>query len=314
MEDRPAALLIRRLHEASSRRTALGVALAGLPGFLGLIDATAKRKRHKPTKRCSHCGQCRHCVRGRCQAVANGAGCRNGGICEAGACVGFAGCPPGCPVCAACTSPAGLCETQPNGQAGNQCETPKVCCSGECCDPIHQCNADGACATCAEVCSSRCPICLSTTTGQTFCAVEGSTRCTGQACRLASDCGVDAPFASACVISVTNRATNTTTQGCGAPVGTGMCWDFTPCTPCAQSCPVTCHQCLTLAEGGTRCSGPSVSCTNTRCTTNADCAGAGVGAVCVISATDRATNTTSQGCGAAVGAGTCWHVTFCSIG
>lgn len=314
MDDRPPTMLVRWLNEGSSRRTALGVALTGLLGVLGQIDATAKGKHHKPAKRCRHCGECRHCVRGRCRAVANGTRCRNGGVCEAGACVSFAVCPAACPVCSACPSPRGLCETQPNGQPGHQCETPKVCCSGQCCDPVHRCNAAGACATCAEVCSSHCPLCLSTTTGETFCAIEENARCTGQACRFVSDCGIDAPFASACVISVTDRTTNTTTQGCDVPVGTGVCWDFTPCTACAQQCPAACHQCLTLAEGGMRCTGASESCTETRCTTSADCAGVGTGAVCATSVTDRATNTTRQGCGVPVGTGTCWNITPCSIG
>src|SRR3954471_20550187 len=212
MDGRRIDALVRWLSERSSRRTALGLALAGLLGPLGHADAKGKKKHHKPGKRCGHCGECRHCVRGRCQAVTNGAGCSNGGTCEAGACVSFAVCPAACPACSACPLPTGLCQAQPNGQPGHQCVEPKVCCSGTCCDPIHQCNATGACATCAEICSSRCPLCLSTTTGDTFCAISENARCTGQPCRFVSDCGVDAPFAIACVVSVTDRTTNSTTQ------------------------------------------------------------------------------------------------------
>lgn len=309
MAGRPPTLLVRWLHERSSRRTALGVALAGLPGFLGLSDATAKRKHHKPTKRCSHCGECHHCVRGRCRAVTNGSHCRNGGICEAGACVGFAVCPPGCPVCSACTSPTGLCETQPNGQAGHQCETPQVCCNGRCCEFIHECNSDGNCATCEEACPRGCDC---------FTLADGSKVCGGRrshaTCGSCTDCPVDAPFASACVTSFTDRFTNTTQQACGLPVGKGTCWDIEPCTECVQACPTpACVKCLNLAEGGIHCSGAGATCNPTPCSTNAACAEAGVGAVCAISVTNRATGTTSQECGAAVGTGRCWIPTICNI-
>jgi hypothetical protein len=300
------------LSGGSSRRAAIGLGLAGLLAPLGHGDATAKNKKHhNPVKRCGNCAECHHCVKGRCRAVTNGSHCSNGGICEAGACVSFAFCPPGCPTCSACTSATSLCEAQPNGQPGNQCESPQVCCNGSCCEVIHECNSDGNCATCEEACPRGCDLCLTLSDGSKVCGGRRS-HCTGGG--SCTDCPVDVPFTPACVTSVTDRATNTTTQGCGVPVGTGTCWDIEPCTECVRACPTAaCLKCLNLAEGGIQCSGSGATCNSTPCSTNASCSEEGPGAVCANSVFDRNTNTTTQECGGTVGTGRCWIPTNCNI-
>src|SRR5262245_4158940 len=81
-------------------------------------------------------------------------------------------CPSVCPVCQTCNVTTGLCEAPAsrNGQPGQDCASPRVCCSGLCCDPIHACNATGVCATCAEVCAANCTLCATLADGGTACA------------------------------------------------------------------------------------------------------------------------------------------------
>jgi hypothetical protein len=135
-------------------------------------------------------------------------------------------CPPTCPVCQTCNASTGTCEVRPDGNAlpGQNCQSPRVCCSGTCCEPIHACNAAGGCATCAEVCGPTCGYC--------FTLADGGTACGGDTlgCTLRSACvrTADCPAGSVCVTAVTNRHFNTTEQQCGV-VGSGSCYTMNPC-------------------------------------------------------------------------------------
>jgi hypothetical protein len=307
MDSRRFDALVRSFGEVRSRRGVvrfLGGLGAGLVARLPTEPLTAKSRGCRPP-----CGECQECHKGKCfkhhgrkgckagtcKPKANGIRCSNGGTCEAGVCVSFGGCPPACPTCTACPSPAALCEAQPNGQPGHQCEKPKVCCNGACCDPIHECNDAGRCATCAEVCPKGCELCLSTSEGRTFCSTADCAHCTGTPCKISSDCGVDAPFANNCVISVTDRATNTTTQGCGFAVGAGVCWDFIPCGQDGPPCS-TCQRCHPTNEGiceaqtngqsGRNCEAPKVCCNGTCCDPIHQCNSKGECATCAESCTD----------------------------
>jgi hypothetical protein len=131
---------------------------------------------------------------------------------------------PPCSVCHDCNA-GGHCAAQPNGESGRGCAAPKVCCNGTCCDPIHQCNSKGECATCAESCTNiHCAFCLARVTGGRICAGRESS-CRDQTCERDDDCNDD----EFCVTSITDRSTNTTTQGCGASVGTAICWHNVAC-------------------------------------------------------------------------------------
>jgi hypothetical protein len=136
-------------------------------------------------------------------------------------------CPLACPVCQSCNAGTGVCEAKPanNGQAGQECHAPKVCCGGECCDPIHACNAAGACATCADVCAANCSYCFTLAGGGTACGDAGFCT-TGDTCASNADC----TGGRVCATSFTQRSNNVTSQTCGASVGTGICLQFVACT------------------------------------------------------------------------------------
>jgi hypothetical protein len=275
MDDRRFDALARAVGDARSRRgfvRLLGGLGAGMVALRPTEPLAAKSGRC--TRTCGECQEChkgkcfKHhgrkvCKSGTCKPKANGIGCSGGGRCEAGACVGFAGCPPACPACQACPSSASLCAAQPNGQPGHQCEDPKVCCNGTCCEFIHQCNSDGNCATCKQACPEGCDLCLTLSDGRKVCGGRDS-HCTGGDC---SDCPVDLPFTPACVTSVTDRATNTTRQDCGVQVGTGTCWDIAPCCPpcpVCQDCNLTTGSCQVFSQNngqpGRDCASPKVCC------------------------------------------------------
>jgi hypothetical protein len=222
--------LTRSLTVAGSRRRVLALAFGGLISLgLARSDDVAAGGKCKPK-----CPECRKCKKGKngkagkCTGKKpNGAACPDG-ICQSGRCVAAVPpvCPPVCPVCQTCNAATGQCGVQSsqNGQAGQSCAGTKVCCSGTCCDPIHECNDAGVCATCAEVCGASC-LCLTLADGGMTCSGLFSTCTPGETCSSTADC----PDLKVCVTSVTNPNTNVTFQGCGVPVGSGVCWPNSAC-------------------------------------------------------------------------------------
>jgi hypothetical protein len=200
-----------------------GLTLSGPLTLFGLGESAAKKK-----KRCPPCKTRKH---GKCkQTLPDGTACV-GGACQGGRCVSSSPpppvvCPPTCPVCQTCNASTGGCEVRPdgNGQPGQNCQAPRVCCSGTCCDAIHACNSGGACASCAEVCGPTCTECLTLADGGTLCST-GSGCSPGDFCTSSAGCAAG----RVCATSYTLRATNVTGQLCGAPVGTGVCYATFAC-------------------------------------------------------------------------------------
>ena len=131
-------------------------------------------------------------------------------------------CPPVCPFCQRCNPTSGLCGFE-NGLPGQDCAAPKVCCSGVCCQPIHVCNAAGACATCAEVCPANCEYCLYLADGSTTCVGNYMADC-NKPCVTVATCSAG----EVCATGATVQSTNAPGPFC---VGSnGFCTsDITPC-------------------------------------------------------------------------------------
>jgi hypothetical protein len=209
----------RILAAASSRRSVT----AAVGGALTFALAAASGEEVAAKKKCPPCKKRKQ---GRCKGKKpDGTAC-TGGTCQGGRCVPTSPvCPPVCPVCQACNPAIGQCVSQ-NGQPGQDCAAPKVCCSGGCCEPPnHFCNGSGLCATCEQVCPDNCAFCFARAEGGTSCGDAGSTCIPGPPCSSNAGCS----GGDMCVTSATNRITNVTSQSCGQPVGTGVCWSIAAC-------------------------------------------------------------------------------------
>jgi hypothetical protein len=137
-------------------------------------------------------------------------------------------CPPTCPACQACNPATLHCEAQgTNGDPGLGCDAPKVCCSGTCCHPIHQCDTDGTCATCADLCDQSCGYCFHLAGGTECGGVTSQPDCSRDQCTDDNDC--DSSTFQRCVLSFTQRNAPIDGQGCNQPVGTGVCWTLESC-------------------------------------------------------------------------------------
>ncbi len=144
-------------------------------------------------------------------------------------------CPTACPTCQTCDPVRGACVVNPreNGAPGTGCEAPTVCCGGTCCTGVRQCNPDGTCATCAEVCEANCGRCQNLAQGGTRCG-NGARFVCELPCNTSADCRPDFP---SCLESVTDRGTNETESpsslGCPPlpPGMRGVCSILSFCSP-----------------------------------------------------------------------------------
>ena len=200
--------------QQANRRLTLGALLGGALSYLGLASTEAKRSSGKCKPKCGECKKCKKgdckkkhgkkvCKKAKCQAKGNGTGCSSG-TCQSGRCVAAAVLPPPAPICPP------------------DCAAPKVCCGGVCCDPVHECNAAGTCATCEQVCAPNCGSCANLANGGTQCSSGGVHFCTNP-CSALAPCPPERPH---CVESVTFRdGTGTTINPCPRPIvsGAGAC-------------------------------------------------------------------------------------------
>lgn len=174
--------IARILAVAPSRRDLIALALGGAAVVLSRAE-TASRKKGKK-KKCGACGACKTCVKGRCKAKPDGAGCGDGDICQGGVCgcdAGFEPCGGACvQSCSGDKTLDGSCQCAcPGGTqdcGGNVCQTccddnhcgDQVCCTGECrdCCDNDDCDGDRTCQGHACLCPANREDC-----GDVCCAV-----------------------------------------------------------------------------------------------------------------------------------------------
>src|SRR5215212_7244344 len=114
--------------------------------------------------------------------------------------------------CQSCTVAVGQCTAQPDGQAGNACAAPKVCCSGARCEHLHECNGSGICKRCSQKCPDTCVLCFHLADGSTTCGGVGTSVFCGEQCTSNADC----TGTKVCATSQTARSTNENVPVCAA--------------------------------------------------------------------------------------------------
>ncbi len=139
----------RTLIRGTSRRTALGLALATLVTPLGSTEGDARRRRNRKKRRQQQqqqqqcgagvCGVCQSCQQSTCVPVADGTDCGNCQTCQGGQCAS-------CPQNQVCCENVGKCKDVRNdsafcGQCSNgRCPGGAFCANGAC---GLTCNTDG---------------------------------------------------------------------------------------------------------------------------------------------------------------------------
>jgi hypothetical protein len=240
---------IAKKNNTNDKKMRLCVCTSADPASCG-GQKKAKAKAQKTLRRtpCAYRGRCLPGVSGCAGSLVGPPGPQGpqgpGGPGGSGGPAGPAGpgltCPAACSTCQTCDPVTGTCVVNPreNGEPGTDCATPNVCCSGTCCtglpSGVRQCNAAGACASCAEACEATCGQCFSLAQGGTRCGDFVVSTCTTP-CNSSADCPEDQP---SCVESFTFRTTNETTLWTTAcflhplpPGFRGFCSTIAPCIP-----------------------------------------------------------------------------------
>jgi hypothetical protein len=175
--DRLARMCASRL----PRRSALGLAAAGIGAALSLLerdDAAAKCGKKKP------CPACKACKKGKCKKQKDGTACGDGHVCAGGVCQcpdGQKPCDDGCIASEACCD-RGDCGNQEDccnrscvniatrtdcGSCGHACGAGEDCCNGDCVDVTTRLD----CGACGNVCPGQ------TGTSDAVCVDPAASRC-----------------------------------------------------------------------------------------------------------------------------------------